>query len=293
MMFITSRLLTIGESSQAITQSKRWPSGGVGLFMSCLKQRSFSNDLNWHTSLLCLFSKWPLMSPTTIISLPSLSKWRKSGNWSQKHFACSLVLFAVMRAVHTKWSWWNIAVHDSRLKCLKSPNGWQFYNKVLLQRPFLWEMLDQLHVHISEEMTSVHNQLVSSQLSVFHHPALSATFQWVAKWQCHGLWVDRSVQMLCYQTTDRVWVRKLWEQVISRQKSITHNQVRVRRNSTCLLTAKRRVPLPEIWSEEVVLMAGTDEKVLEHFWKTELPQILISIFHGSFLPPLLNLWGRL
>ena len=174
MVFITLRLLTIGESPQTITQSKRWLPGGAGLFMSCLKQQSFSNDLNLHSSLLCLFSKWQLMSPTTIISLLSLSKWRKSGNWSKKHFVCSLVLSAVMRAVQTKWSWWNTAVHDSRLKCFTSPKGWQFYNKVLLQRLF-YETCKTTSMSIFPRKW--HNQLVSSQRSVLHHQALSAPFQ--------------------------------------------------------------------------------------------------------------------
>jgi len=45
----------------------------------------------------------------------------------------------------------------------------------------------------------------------------------------------------------------------------------------------------EVWWEEALSTAGTEGKVLGHFWKAEMPLTLTFIFHGSFLPPLLRL----
>ena len=45
--------------------------------------------------------------------------------------------------------------------------------------------------------------------------------------------------------------------------------------------------MPEVWWEETI--DGIDEKVFEHFWKTELPLTLAWIFCGSFLSTLIDL----
>ena len=101
----------------------------------------------------------PLLSP---------SQWRKSGNWSKN------ILFVLLFCL--SWGGWckETKVSETLLYMIHASNSSKVERDISFTTTCFSKDFFMTNVRPPPHLSFVCNQLVSSQLSAFHHPAISA-----------------------------------------------------------------------------------------------------------------------